>query len=624
MSTTKNNVESLVKRLRELSDLYYNGEAEVSDAEFDSLKEELEKIDPENDFLKEIGAPVTSGVWPKKKHSTIMTSLGKVNTRDEFTHWCKDKGDDLFITEKADGCTVVASYIEGKLVSLATRGDGTEGENITPNAAWLKDVKKEIKGFTGDLRGEAMLRREVFDKEFLPMGYKNPRNAANGKLREQKDTGLIKYIEIQWFDVMSDSTELKTENDKFSFLKKNGLNVVAHQICNAEGAWKIFEDYINKKRISLNYEIDGLVVKVNSLETQKELGISSGRPKGAVAIKFPAVEKMTVLEDVEWQRGLKGRFTPVGILKPVDIGGVTITRCSLHGMDQVEKLGVHIGDKVMVVRANDVIPQITRRVSDGERKIKIVGPSVCDSCDGELVEDGAYLLCVNKECPGELYGRLVAWVTKLNIMGIGPAIIVGLIEQGIKEIDELYTCDISVFDKASGSEKIGEKIWDELHNKKEMPLRMFLNGLSIPTLGNTNSQRFETTFKTLDKVLSASVDEIGSIQGIKTNATKMWNGLKEKRGLIGRLRKLLIIKDLEESGGKPLSGKSFCITGALTKPRKEIESWIKDNGGETKSSVGKGLTYLVTNEPNSGSDKNAKADKYGVTKITEEELYKLV
>lgn len=619
-------VDTLVKYLCKASKAYYNGEPFITDEEYDSLRDKLAEIDPDNPHLAEIGAPIiTQSGWPTHEHRTLMGSLAKVKTEEEFFKWAQDKGK-LFLTEKYDGSTVVATYEKGRLKVLATRGDGQTGENITPNAKNLQNIPQQLEeDFSGEIRGEAMLRISHFEHFFRPIGYSNPRNAANGKVRDMKEDPLKEHIEIMWFDILPTDRDLQTEEDKWILFSKLGLRTGYNVKVDVDGAWKLFLKYRDGKdghsaRAQLDHEIDGLVVKANDLDLQESFGISSGRPKGALAIKFPSEEKETTVLDIKWNRGLTGVICPTAHLDPIEIGGVTIAKASLCGIEEIKRLDVAVGDKVIVSRRNDVIPKIERVVHRAENRVSHPAPTHCDLCQEELIRDGAYILCLNEECQGETYGNLMTWIKVLKIKGFGPSMIRALIEEGVKTIADLYSAEPEVFHRAAGSEKNGDRRYYALHNK-ELRLSAFLSGLNIKALGTTNGQRLEKEFHTLDKILSASVEDLQKICGIKTNAKKIYMGLQNKKPLIQELSAKLEIKNLDESG--PLAGKSFCITGDLSIPRPKIQDWIKELGGEVKSGVSKTLNYLITDDPNSGTSKNKKADKYNIPKLKEEELYQL-
>lgn len=649
----------LVTYLKRCDKSYYNNKPIISDADYDKLRDKLVNLDPQNTYLTSVGAP-TSG-RSKIKHKSLIGSLNKCKTKEEFLDWASDKGNEFCLTEKYDGSTVVARYEDGKLVSLATRGNGQVGEDITDNASrigvpeWLPK-NEEGWDFTGEIRGEAILKLRKFNKYFVPAGYRNARNAANGKVRDLKDDPLIDHIEVMWFDITPEHWHLEWEEDKWRMIGQLLDFDPDDQfaIMTAEQTWESFERYRDKIRDTLDHEIDGLVVKINSIELQESFGVRSNRPKGAIAIKFPAEEKSSYLIGIEWNRGLTGIIAPTGVLKPVDIGGVTIQRVSLCGIDEIERLDVAVGDEVLVSRRNDVIPKIERVLDRAPTKqvcknlacnasfiaedlktckacsgpLKLVvrlksrPPFKCRDCASDLVKNKAYIICANLECQGEIYGSIMTWIQRLNIKGIGQSALRDLISHGVTDVAKLYEADLELFERASRSKKLGAKHYKVVQDSKTVRLGVMLSALCIPSLGRTNGTRLEKEFKRLSRVLSATMDEFSQIRGIKTNAKKIHDGLGRKYDLIVKLCKVLTIKDMDTSG--PLAGVSICITGDLSKPRPKIQEWVRDNGGEIKTGVGRELTYLVTNSPSSGTGKNKKADKYGISKITEVDLYKMV
>jgi DNA ligase (NAD+) len=622
-------LEQEVEKLRRWEDAYYNGAPVVPDATYDVERDRvvalLEATDPENAYLDEVGSAVPrNSVWDKFTHTAVMGSLFKVNNETDLRKWSKGKGTNFFLSEKADGCTIVAYYEDGKLATLATRGDGMVGEDITANARYFQNVKLRVSDtFTGILRGEGMLHLDTFKQHFAPLGTSNPRNGASGKARDTKNPHLKRHIVVKWFDIIAEDDDFQTWEDKFEFIKSLGLETIPYYPnLSIDDVWKTYNKYVNGRRSSLNYWIDGLVARISNLDAHDAFGVTDKRPKGSRAIKFPAVGVETVLENVETEnRGKGGRFAPVGLIKPVRIDGSTITRVSMHGPDWIEAMNVAIGDTVEVAKAGDIIPQIIKVVKRPATRQPIVFPAHCPICTVKLVRNGAYIECQNKSCEGEVAGALAKWLNKTGIKGIGDSILQELIVD-VKDIADLYEADSSVFAKAAkGSDKTGKKIYRVVQASREMPLAIFLSALHIDSLGSTNGQRVAAHFKTLDKVLAASETDLREVEGISENASKIRAGLTRKEALIRKLDQLL---DIQEVHIGALSGLSFCITGKMQsgKKRPAIEGWVKEQGGLIKG-VDKNLSYLVTDTPDSGSSKNKKADKYGVKKITEEELYKL-
>lgn len=616
-------IEKLVKQLKKCDDAYYNSpEPLIPDDDYDKLKAKLTKLAPNHPYLTSVGAPI-SGPWPKHQHRSLIGSLEKVNNKADFLAWAENKGP-FCVSPKYDGSTIVATYNKGKLTALATRGDGTIGENITQNSSRISGVPSKLpEEFSGEIRGEAILLLSDFNNHFAPEGFKNARNAANGKVREQKENELIQHVRVFWFDIIPSDRDLKTELDKWDLIQSLHLTTMdpPHQAMSAEEVWESFELWRDNHRARLDYEIDGLVVKTNDLETQESLGVVSNRPKGAMAIKFPPAQKVTRLLAVEWSRGLTGIIAPTGLLEPVDLGGVTVSRVSLCGVDEIRRLGIAIGDRVVVSRRNDVIPKVEKLASKAPDRTEIPIPTQCTTCGGDLIQNGAYLICQNIDCQGEVYGSLMTWVRELQIKGLGPNIVRELIDLGVTDAAKLYEANVEAFHKACNSVKTGTKVYEAVQSAKDVRLSTLLSGLCIPSLGETNGARLEKHFKTLDAILAASVEDLEGVPGIRTNAKKIVQGLQNKSDLINRLRQVVNIKNLDASG--TLAGMSFCITGDLSKPRPIVQEWIRQMGGEPKSGISKDLTYLVTNTPESGTSKNQKADQYGVKKITEEQLYEL-
>lgn len=620
-------LEQEIDKLRRWDDAYYNGNPIVPDATYDIERDRIlslvKESDPNHPYLDEVGAAVPTGSqWDKFTHTEVMGSLFKVNTKSELKKWARDKGEVFFLSEKADGCTIVAYYEGGKLKTLATRGNGIVGEDITANAQYFENVALRLPGFTGILRGEGILTLDRFQQHFAPLGMANPRNAVSGKVRDTKNPDLKRHITVQWFDLHSEEI-FKTWLDKFKFIEQLGLSTIPYYPnLSLDDIWDVYNSYVSNKRSNLNYWIDGLVARVQDLDLHDSFGVTDKRPKGSRAIKFPAVGVETTLLGVEINRGKGGRFTPVGLIDPVVIDGTTVSRVSMHGPDWIEAMGVAVGDRVEVAKAGDIIPQIIKLVEESENRSLISFPDTCSVCEVSLVRNGAYIECQNKKCEGETLGAIAKWLDKTDIKGIGGSILQELVKE-VKTVADLYKADYKVFSRAArDSDKIGRKVFLAIQETRSLPLAVFLSGLHIDSLGTTNGQRIANHFKDLKSILEATEDDFRLVEGINENASKIHEGLARKRDLILELQDLLDIQEVKEG---QFTGKSFCITGKMKsgKKRKDIEDWIKEQGGMIKG-VDKNLTYLVTDTPDSSSSKNKKADKYGVIKITEDQLYALV
>lgn len=384
MKTT--NVSELVSRLKSADDAYYNSsEPLISDEEYDFLKDSLSQIDPKNDYLKKIGAPVSRDTpWEKAKHKISMCSLNKCNTEDEFIKWCNETGVDgvintFVLQEKLDGLSINLEYENGTLKRAISRGDGVLGEDIFENVIRMNNVKKELKeNFTGSLRGEIILRLFEFEKLCTIQDFKNPRNAASG-ICKRHDHLFSDYLTVLYYDAQSIKNNFESEKAKIDFIEENELEPVMNYVVSTKDAIKVYNEYIESKRSSISWDIDGLVCKVNDLKKQKFLGELGGNPAGQIAWKFPPIKRETKIIDVEWQIGRSGKITPVAILEPIQIGGITVKRSSLYNVDNFKNFSFNKGDTVVVSRQNDVIPcvlEITKKSSGS--KLEYIDK--CPSC----------------------------------------------------------------------------------------------------------------------------------------------------------------------------------------------------------------------------------------------------
>lgn len=625
-------LEEEIALLRQWKNSYYNGQPEVSDEVYDKKEEEiinrLNLENPTHEFLKEIGSPTPNdGVWPKFKHPTTMGSLGKARSEkvvEDFTNWATDKDNSFHLSEKIDGCTIVAVYKNGELITLATRGDGTIGDDITKNAKDFKNFPLKLKEPLNCIfRGEATIRVSDFKK--YGTGFKNPRNATSGKLRDTGKDSLKEQVNFWWFEVIScEGRTFKEWGEHFSLFNKLGLNTPNNWDVSTDSLWEIYKTYVESARQDLDYWIDGLVCRVSNIHQFEELGVVGNHPKGAIALKFPQIAKETSIIGCEINRGLQGRFTPVAIIAPVEIDGTLISRATLNNYDWIKEKDLAIGDTVEIIKGGDIIPKIIKKTKNGAARTIISEPTICDVCNAPLKKFGAYLECDNELCEGQAYGLMLKWVTTLDIKGLGPAQLKKLINCGITDPAKLHSVTETEIAEALNSEVLAEKIKRALDSKKNTTLTLLLGGLNIQSLGMTNAQRLATKFKNIENLLETTKEEIAAIDGIgSVNSDKIYNGLQTKKDLIQEISKTINIK--KSDNGK-LTGKSFCITGVLSsgKTRKELVEVIETNGGEVKNDVGRGLTYLITDSPNSGSSKNQKADKYGVLKITEKEFETLL
>jgi DNA ligase (NAD+) len=622
---TPNRIRELENKIFKARTDYYNHQPTVSDKVYDAWVDELRTLDPSNKAVTAIGAPVVPSEWTKAKHQIPMGSLDKVNTPAEFSKWVEDTYPDgkLLITEKLDGLSIEVIYENGHLVQAITRGDGDIGEDITVNVVKMGGVHSHLKhNFTGSLRGEIIMKKSIHKQFFADKA--NPRNAASGTSKRLDGVGVDK-LNILFYQALGD-VDFGVEQAQFAWLVNQGLDTPNWWVVKtADQVNKFWRDYQDTKRDNLDYDIDGLVIRVDDMAKQMALGEKDLRPKGAIAFKFENEARESIIRDIVWQVGNSGRLTPVATVDPVQLVGATITRASLYNYSYIEELSLDIGATVLVARANDVIPRI-------EETIKKTGtvakpPSKCPECDGKTVFDGENLVCTNTEyCRAQIIGRIKNWIKELNLLEWGDTLVEKLVEaKKVKNIADLYKLkvdDIANLDRLG--EKTAKKVLDILWANKKVPLEVFLGALSIPLIGQASIKLImKAGCDTLEKFGQLNADAFEQVPGLgPIKAKSLADGLKNNQQLILDLLKNGI--EIKEAIDGKLTGKSFAITGTLSIKRAEVEKMIVDNGGEVKSSVGKGLSYLIIADPQSASSKAQAARKLGTILIDEKQFLELI
>jgi DNA ligase (NAD+) len=360
-------ISDLADRLEAASAAYYNGTPTMSDADFDALENELRKLDPHNPVFAKIGAPVDSG-WTKVRHPIPMGSLEKAQTEGEFLGWAQNKPNALFLSEKLDGISILLTYLEGKLVRAVTRGDGTEGEDITRNVRVMQGVPAEIPYVDEvHIRGEIVCTKADFAKFF--QGESNPRNTASGTSKRQSGWQKCRHLTVLVYNVVfpDGSVKLTYREGEFYWLQGQGFQTPVGQVVSPLSAVQVYKHYIATLREKAPYDIDGLVIEVDGTQARAALGATPNgmNPKGAVALKFPHDQKRTILRDIVWQVGNSGRVTPVAIFDEVELAGARVKQASLHNVARLNKLKLYKGCEVLVSRRNDVIPFVEQNLSLG-------------------------------------------------------------------------------------------------------------------------------------------------------------------------------------------------------------------------------------------------------------------
>jgi DNA ligase (NAD+) len=561
-----------------------------------------------------------------------MGSLNKAVDEAEFRAWaqrCDELGKkdklksitaDLFITEKLDGLSLAVTYEKGKLADAITRGDGEIGERILSNARRMKGVPEKLKKPVSiTVRGEIILKLSDMKKHFP--GAANPRNQASGTSKRFDGAGC-EHLTVMFYDL--DGEEVETETEKFERLTELGLIVPWCETGDLDAAIEVHRTYSKTKRAKLDYEIDGLVVRAHDVRVQHMLGELNNRPRAAIAYKFASQAKVTRLVDIVWETGPSGRVSPVAVVDPVELAGATVRRASLHNAGNVAELGIGIGDEVLVSRRNDVIPYVEEVVKSAGKPAK--APTSCATCKAKLEKLGEYILCRNRECQALIEGRIENWIGALGVLEWGDKLINQLVEADlVREPADLYKLRP---EQIAGLERrgmvIANKVLDNLKAVLPLSLPKFLAALGIENFGLQTAKAIAARFDTLEKVQAAKEAELAAIPGVGPAKGKAaFEGLAERKAEIKRLLAVGVVPVAKTAGG-PLAGKTFCFTGALSRPRKELEQLVESKGGTLLSGVTKDLNYLVMADPGSGSSKAEKAKKYGTECLNEAQFMAMV
>lgn len=653
----KERIDELVTILNEANYNYHVlDNPTITDQEYDSLFRELQILEEKNPNLVRSDSPThrVGGVvldsFKKVTHKIPMMSLGDIFNEDEvrqFDARIKKEGiNPTYVCElKIDGLSVSLHYEKGKLVTAATRGNGTIGEDITNNVKTIKTVPLTLKEEIDiEVRGEIYMSKETLKKLNEERKAKNQpllqncRNAAAGSIR-QLDSKVCASRKLDcWIYHLPNPEDygIKTHWEALEFMKKLGFKTNPNNllVTDVEG----IIDYIHykgKERPNLSYDIDGVVVKVNNLEEQKKLGFTAHHPKWAIAYKFPAEEVLTKLKDIIFTVGRTGQITPNAVLEPVIVAGSTISRATLHNEDYVKAKGLKIGDIISIHKAGDVIPEVgevklDRRTGD-EKDFEMI--TRCPMCNEPIFKKEGQVdyFCINPHCPARHIEGLCHFVSRkaMNIDGLGDRIIEDFYNlKYIKDITDIYK--LSCFrDELTELEGYGNKSIDNLleaiENSKENSLERLLFGLGIPNVGEKTSKILAARYETLDNLMNATFEELNQIPDIGEIIAKSIIDFfqnEKNRDIIEELKELKV--GMEYTGPKVVinenfNGKTFVITGTLTKyTRDEVEEKIENLGGKTSSSVSKKTSAVIVGE-NPGS-KYTKAMELGIPIWNEEDL----
>ena len=640
---------------------------EISDLDFDQLVEQLKKFERDNPDLitpdsptQRVGGKPREGVV-KVPHSSPMLSLDNTYTEEELRAWehrvheLSGRKDVDYVGElKLDGMSLALVYEDGKLARGVTRGDGTVGEDVTLNIRTVRSIplaipKEKLKkaGIPADfeVRGELLMPISSFKKmneEREAKGlavFANPRNATAGTVR-QLDASVTAQRRLDFFPyilLQSGRTYLDRHWEALEALDQAGFKVNLNRTLarNMEEVWRFIRGW-EEKRETLPYEIDGVVVKVDRTGLQRELGFTGKAPRWAIAYKYAARAGITRIEGIRVQVGRTGKLTPVAELAPVAIGGTTVRNATLHNMDEIERLGVKIGDWVQVERGGDVIPKVVKVVEDKEHPRgheTFHMPEKCPVCGTKVVktEGEVDYRCVNANCPAKLRETILHYASRgvMNIDGMGDALVTQLTDRGlVKNVADIYKltkADLLSLERMG--EKSAQNVLNEIEASKKLPLERVIFGLGIPFVGERTAQFLAEHFGSLDALMNASQEDLEEVNEVGPRIAESIRKFFEEprnRDLVNRLRDAgLTLSGKKRERGTKLAGKTFVLTGTLLKyTRDEAKKLIEDAGGRVSGSVSKKTDYIVA-----GSDAGSKLDKakeLGVAVIEEKEMEKLV
>lgn len=626
-------LERLIKRHQEL---YYNAEPAISDEDFDALWAELEDLDPGNILLRRIGEDRADG-WPKVGHVMPMGSQAKATDPDSFEAWASKVEYPAYLVQyKLDGASLELQYGGGVLVRAVTRGDGTIGDDITPNAVRIRGVQPRLPAaFTGGVRGEVLMARATHAAKYADKA--NCRNAANG-IMKRKDGAGSEDLDLVCYDAKGSvpaaagsESPFADELEKMAWLEAMGFSVVHTEILPSAQDVVEYRGKVMALRPSLPYDIDGLVVKGAAID---ETDAAKARPDLQIAFKFSPEEAVTRLKAIEWSES-GALYTPIGIVEPVRLAGTTVQRANLCNPDMIRSMGLKLGSMVVITKRGEIIPKIETLVENPPGAVEIEQPTVCGACGTALLDEGTRLYCPNEACPKKELHRLEKWLTILDVRAFGTALITRLHDSGrVRRIADLYSLtaeELEGFDRMGAT--LAQKILRNLRAANEPSLEEFIAGFDLEGVGLLVAEKLvKGGFPTLDALFAASEERLLAIDGIaETMAATIVRGLaavREEMLAVLATGALRIREPITQEGAaadSPIFGKSFCFTGELASmKRPEAEKKVRELGGSAKSSVAKDLDYLVTNDPASGSAKNKKAREYGVAILDEEAFLALL
>ena len=641
----KRRIDELIETLNEASAAYYDEASEImSNYEYDALYDELESLEKETGYTplnsptKNVGYTVQSEL-PKERHRSRMLSLDKTKSREELAAWLGDH--EGLLSWKLDGLTVVLTYEGGELVKAVTRGNGDIGEVITPNARVFVNVPKHIpyKGHAV-IRGEAVITYEEFDRineaiDDADAKYKNPRNLCSGSVR-QLNSKITAERNVRFYAfTLSEADRVDYEglrSNQMKWMAEQGFDVVEYVKVDNKSIFEAIDIYAERVH-SFEIPSDGLVLTLEDLEYAATLGTTAKFPRDSLAFKWADQQAETILREIEWSPSRTGLLNPIAIFDPVELEGTTVKRASVHNLNIMETLKLGIGDTITVYKANMIIPQIGDNLT---KSGNIELPSHCPVCDVtteiKLMTGTKVLTCTNPNCLAKQVKRFSLFVSRdaLNIEGLSEQTLLKFIGLGyIKSFADIFRLE-NHRDEIVELDGFGKKSYDKLSSSIEkarhtVPTRILV-ALGIPGVGITTAAQIARACENKwAKISSLSYDELIAINGIGEVMARDYESFfadEHNKSVVLDLVDELDIDESYEKAGEALSGEIFVITGSLEhyKSRTELKKEIEAQGGKVAGSVSKNTSYLVTNNPESGSSKNKAAAELGVKIITEDEI----
>jgi DNA ligase (NAD+) len=665
-ASIKKEIEGLREKLRHHEYRYYVlDDPEISDAAYDKLMQKLQALEaaypelvtPESPTVRVGGTPREG--FQTVRHARAMLSLDNAFSYDALRDFDRRVREGIgtdkieYIAEhKFDGLSISLQYAGGKLVRGVTRGDGTTGEDVTPNVKTIRSIplqmdaaalKKAKLPSDFEVRGEVLMTRKAFEalnrQQELSGGkiFVNARNSAAGAVRvlDPSITAARRLDFFAYYLFVDGKVPFPKHSDSLGALKQLRFRASDDwKPCNGIDAVIAYCDDWDAKREKLPYEIDGVVIKVNSTAIQNELGYTAKAPRWAIAFKYPARQETTVVNDIIVQVGRTGALTPVAMLEPVQVGGVTVSRSTLHNMDEVQRLGVQIGDTVLIERAGEVIPHVLKVVKEGKNRKPFRMPKNCPECHSAIhhVEGEVAYRCVNAACPAKRKESLLHYASRhaMNIDGLGDKIVDQLVDKGlVKDVADLYALkegDVAALERMA--EKSAQNLLEEIEGSKKNSLARLIYALGIFSVGERTGQLLAEHFSSLEELAVAKEEQLEAVHEVGPKvAASIVEFFSEpaNRQLIKRLNKAGVHPTAEkrEVKSQKLAGKSFVFTGGLAnRSREEAGELVQQHGGKVSGSVSKKTDYVVV-----GTDAGSKYDKakeLGVTILTESEFEKLL